>query len=52
MSFLEGYVRQMQEAEQIATRRFQAGMASQLDGLEAQYIRLEAEMWLAKAREQ
>jgi hypothetical protein len=31
----------------------QAGMASRLDGLEAQYMRLEAEMWpVAKAREQ
>ncbi len=42
----------LQDAEQVARDRMKAGMVGPLDTLEAQFIRLEGEMWLAKAREQ
>ncbi|MFI5380153.1 MAG: hypothetical protein ACHRHE_12715 [Tepidisphaerales bacterium] len=52
VAFLEGYVRQVQDLEKLAESRFRAGVAGQLDTLEAKYVRLEGEMWLARAREQ
>ena len=53
VEFLQGYVRQLRDAEQLARKSFDAGgSATQLDVAEAEYIRLEGEMWLAKAEEQ
>jgi len=52
VAFLEGYVKQLQNCEQLTRKRSQAGLTGQLEVLGAQYLRLEGKMWLAKAREQ
>jgi hypothetical protein len=52
VAFLVGYVQQLRDAEQLTRNRMNAGMVTPLDLLEAQFIRLEGEVWLARAREQ
>ena len=52
VAFLEGYVRQMKESEEVMKKRFEMGVCGPLDVASSQYYRLEAEIWLAKANEQ
>ena len=49
--FLEQYVQQLQHYEQATGNRIKSGSASTMDLYTAQYLRLEGEYWLAKARE-
>lgn len=52
VAFLEGYVRQLKDNEELLANQLQAGRCTPLDALAGQYHRLEGEMWLAKAKEQ
>lgn len=51
-AFLEAYVRQSKDNEKLVEQPHQAGVCSALDVLAGRSCRLEAEMWLAKAKEQ
>jgi hypothetical protein len=51
IELLDQHVKQAKEVEQVAARRHQAGMGSQDEAIGAKYLRLEAEIWLARARE-
>jgi hypothetical protein len=48
---LEQHVKQAREIERVAAQRHQAGMGGQDEAIGAKYLRLEAEIWLARARE-
>lgn len=51
IELLEQHVKQAQEVERVAAQRHQAGMGGQDEAIGAKYLRLEAEIWLARARE-
>ena len=50
IAFLEQYVAQLKDHERTAESRVKSGAASPMNVYLAQYERLEAEMWLVKAR--
>ena len=51
IELLEQHVKQAQEVERVAAQRHQAGMGGQDEAIGAKYLRLEAEIWLARARD-
>jgi hypothetical protein len=51
IELLEQHVNQAKELERVAAQRHQAGMAGQDEAIGAKYLRLEGEIWLARARE-
>jgi hypothetical protein len=51
VELLEQHVKQSQEVERVAAMRHRAGLGGQDEAIGAKYLRLEAEIWLARARE-
>jgi hypothetical protein len=45
---LEQHVQRSRELERVAAERFRAGMGGQDEAIGAKYLRLEAELWLAR----
>jgi hypothetical protein len=48
---LDQHVKQSRKLEQVAAERFRAGMGGQDEAIGARYLRLEAEIWLARDQE-